>query len=97
MTPVKKRLETVSAELVEVRKQFQPKNGLMDANLRIFEAVSVAVEQVDYAIHILSMRGPEQDPNQASFPGTHPAIVSIAIPEWCDSCDNPKTVCTCHR
>lgn len=86
------RLEEMAIALADIKLHYQPKDGA-DHDLRIFNALSVAEEEILFVGRLLQKRAED---NVIITP-TDPLDLHEAPTKWCDHCDNPALACTCGR
>ena len=94
-------LNKLSEDIATLREKYKP-YSVADVNLKLYNALGVAQDQVEYAANILHRREP--DPRQGSLlAGTPDGDVIITpskftvLADWCEICQNPQVTCTCPK
>lgn len=90
-------LKVVLDTVTELTKILQP-SSLSDPDIKLFEALGVARDQMEFVVGVLTRREPlstqEPLPLPLALSPTAPTLPEN-MANWCDGCDNPNSSCTC--
>ena len=87
-------LNKLSEDIATLREKYKPYSVADVVNLKLYNALGVAQDQVEYAANILHRREP--DPRQGSLLAGTPDG-DVIITDWCETCENPTVSCTCPK
>src|ERR1035438_2038404 len=98
-----RQITELSQSVASLREKYKPYSGA-DVNLKLYNALGVAQDQLEYSAHLLQQREP--DPRQVGIFETSregdvvkgviiTELPSTSLANWCEGCQNPKLACTC--